>query len=411
MSAVFLLERNPLLQNLLESRLQAEKVPVEVFVDLDDLIKALERSSPRLVILSLESLGFRDKEACRKRVQEFIQSRSMQARPKRPSVFLLVESFDPAESQCWKDLGVQKIFDLPLKLDELLLAAAVELGTTFDIDQTPSVIEAHLNDDVLYIEVALGFNQEKLLLLRIRIRELLSLYGIRNPKVILLLPDFDPSRPAFSPTRLVSLLEDLLEVVGGRVGWIKVVGSEEAVRALIATHVRLAEVECLPTVEAALDSLMISTDRDLFNERLLQAAAAKAGDISLRLKFDPAAVRLRNVAVVDDDFIVQEIVKNTLAELPVVVHTFDDGQSFLNSLDTPFDLIFLDLIMPGLTGFDVLAKLRQQGRKIPVIILSALGRRETVLKAIEFGVRSYLIKPIKPAEIVRKLKEVLEFTV
>jgi DNA-binding response OmpR family regulator len=54
--------------------------------------------------------------------------------------------------------------------------------------------------------------------------------------------------------------------------------------------------------------------------------------------------------------------------------------------------------------------MKELDNKTPVIILSALNRRETVLKAMEFGVKSYLIKPLKPNDILRKCKEVLELT-
>jgi DNA-binding response OmpR family regulator len=72
------------------------------------------------------------------------------------------------------------------------------------------------------------------------------------------------------------------------------------------------------------------------------------------------------------------------------------------------DLIFLDLMMPQKNGFEVLEALRERDDNIPVIILSALSRKETVLKAMSYGIKSYLIKPLKPEEVFSKAVEVFE---
>jgi CheY-like chemotaxis protein len=91
------------------------------------------------------------------------------------------------------------------------------------------------------------------------------------------------------------------------------------------------------------------------------------------------------------------------------VSAFSDGREFIDNLRAKdWDLIFLDILMPGMGGFDVLARLKTQELEIPVIILSAVTKREAVLRAVEAGVKSYLIKPLKPDQILKKTLEILK---
>ena len=64
--------------------------------------------------------------------------------------------------------------------------------------------------------------------------------------------------------------------------------------------------------------------------------------------------------------------------------------------------------MPEMNGFAVLQMMNGRNLEIPTIILTALSRKESVVKAQEFGVDSYLIKPIKPEDILAKAAEILE---
>jgi len=398
---IFLLESNQRLKKFLEERLEMNGVAVETFTRLSDLMNYLKQGTDLLILSAVESSH---------EIEKFLENYSNHLSRKTTPVFLIGDKFSKDEIEKFQLLGVKKIFDLPLRIDEVLFAVSAELGLKLEIDTTPSVVEAHINDDVLYVEIALGFNLEKFRLLKYRILELLELYQIKIPKIILLISDYIPNNPDFDHKKILYLLNFLVETVGGRTGWIKILSRYESIKNLLATQTSLMEINVVNSLEAALDSLMVSTDKDLFNDNLLKAMSQEPANLSLRLKYDSASSKKYRIAVVDDDFIVQEIVKTTMTDMPFHVIGFDDGKTFLNSLSSGYDLIFLDLMMPGLTGFDVLRKMKELDNKTPVIILSALNRRETVLKAMEFGVKSYLIKPLKPNDILRKCKEVLELT-
>jgi DNA-binding response OmpR family regulator len=64
-------------------------------------------------------------------------------------------------------------------------------------------------------------------------------------------------------------------------------------------------------------------------------------------------------------------------------------------------------MMPKVNGFQVLEYLKTKKLDIPVIVFSALSKKETIVKAVGFGIKSYLIKPLKPEQLLKKATEVL----
>jgi DNA-binding response OmpR family regulator len=69
--------------------------------------------------------------------------------------------------------------------------------------------------------------------------------------------------------------------------------------------------------------------------------------------------------------------------------------------------VFLDLVMQNVGGFAVLSSLQAWDMDFPVIVLSAISQREAIVKAFQAGVKSYLIKPLKPSQVMKKAAEIL----
>lgn len=89
----------------------------------------------------------------------------------------------------------------------------------------------------------------------------------------------------------------------------------------------------------------------------------------------------------------------------------EDGQCALELLarELPPELILLDVMMPGLNGWQVFQRLRQDPRwaGIPVVMLTALAQRSDVERAVELGVDGYLTKPFEPADLIHTMEETL----
>ena len=90
----------------------------------------------------------------------------------------------------------------------------------------------------------------------------------------------------------------------------------------------------------------------------------------------------------------------------------EDGPSAFALLDgeTQPDLILLDVMMPGLNGWQVFERLRGDPRwsGIPVVMLTALAQRADVERAVELGVDGYLTKPFEPADLIHTIEETLQ---
>jgi two-component system, OmpR family, alkaline phosphatase synthesis response regulator PhoP len=70
-------------------------------------------------------------------------------------------------------------------------------------------------------------------------------------------------------------------------------------------------------------------------------------------------------------------------------------------------VLVLDLMMPKLTGFDVLARLREMAVRPRVIVLSARGREEDVMRAFDLGADDYMAKPFSPQELLARITRLL----
>jgi len=71
--------------------------------------------------------------------------------------------------------------------------------------------------------------------------------------------------------------------------------------------------------------------------------------------------------------------------------------------------VILDIMLPKVNGFQILKTIRETEslKAIPVIMLTALGREQDVVKAFKFGVNDYLVKPFRPQELIMRVQKVL----
>jgi signal transduction histidine kinase len=103
------------------------------------------------------------------------------------------------------------------------------------------------------------------------------------------------------------------------------------------------------------------------------------------------------VLVIEDNAAIRKILEAMLAHAGYTVMLADNGQAGLDILAvSEVDLILLDIMMPGMNGFDVLKQLRKEHSMVnlPVIMVTALTEQEHVLKALNLGANDYLSKPV-----------------
>ena len=120
----------------------------------------------------------------------------------------------------------------------------------------------------------------------------------------------------------------------------------------------------------------------------------------------------KKILIVEDDKFLRELIARKLRNEGYEVLEAEDGEEGLKKIkEIKPDLILLDLILPGIDGFEVLAKKKEdpQIEKIPVMLLSNLGQREDVERGLRLGAVDYLVKAnFTPQEIIEKVKNLLE---
>ena len=120
---------------------------------------------------------------------------------------------------------------------------------------------------------------------------------------------------------------------------------------------------------------------------------------------------LPRVLVVDDDPTVSDVLMRYLSRAGFQVAYAADGPSALAEVAAnPPDLIVLDLMLPGIDGLSVCARLRRT-TQVPVIMLTALGEERDRIAGLEVGADDYVTKPFSPRELVLRVQSVLRRSV
>ena len=125
----------------------------------------------------------------------------------------------------------------------------------------------------------------------------------------------------------------------------------------------------------------------------------------------PEAVT-RHVLVADDEPHIGRIVQLKLERGPYDVTLVPDGREALDRLasDQPIDVVLLDIMMPFVSGLDVLADARRlpHRRDTPIIILTAKGQDADRTRALELGATDFLTKPFSPNKLLARIDELFQ---
>jgi len=115
----------------------------------------------------------------------------------------------------------------------------------------------------------------------------------------------------------------------------------------------------------------------------------------------------KHILVVDDDNRIRELIKEYLNENNFIISTASNAEEAKKKIyDFKFDLIVLDVMMPGQSGFDLTKEIKKKD-DIPVILLTAKGEVESRIKGLELGADDYLGKPFEPKELLLRIKNII----
>ena len=105
------------------------------------------------------------------------------------------------------------------------------------------------------------------------------------------------------------------------------------------------------------------------------------------------------ILIADDDNLVREAVRQILVMFGYEVTSFDNGQSVVDAVDDSFDVIILDINMPGMDGFETLQALNARELEIPVLFLTGAGSMDYAIKALGLGAYDFITKPIDDLDL------------
>ena len=416
MKKILVIDESPLFRKYLTQKLETYGFEmVQGANGLDGWVK-MRNELPDLVIM--------DYYLSRKSSVELLEEKKNNRNTADIPVVMVSSKIDKSKVKELAGFNVAKIYSKPIKMEQFLEGLSSLLGVDISVDTTPCVIEAHFNEDILFIEIAQGLNIEKIEQLQYKIAELLELYQVRNPKILLMMSSLE--LPEEQLKKLSMLLDTVLDHAQPNGKLIKVLTTNEQVIRAVEKTKKYEHIQVHKSLDTAMDSLLgLKADQiahdEVVSERLLKSSAPKKEkDEAIQMRFDSSEAQQEegqrssvfkseaNVAVVDDDLVIQELVKTVFSDTSWNLDTFNNGKEFISELnENHYDLLFLDLMMPEMNGFQVLEYLSKQGVELPVIVFSALSQKETVVKAVGFGIKTYLIKPLKPEQLLRKAAEVL----
>jgi CheY-like chemotaxis protein len=418
---VLIIDESELFREYLKSTLRRIGLDVITAINGLDGTSKLRVDLPDLVIM--------DYHLTRRTCREVLEEKSRSPNTAGIPVILMAQKMDKNRLLELVQYNIRKVFMKPIKMDALYQVLSEMTGIHMEVDQTPCVMEAHVNDNIVFIEIAKGINREKVDLLRFKIRELLDLYNIQKPRVLLMLSDMELG--FMDGSNVEFLMRAIVTASKANPLHIKVLTRSTFMKQFVAGRSEFADIEVVSNLEHALDGLVaevvLSSDEKadmaaIISDRVLSSKGSSGTSESIEMRFETERPKPQlsmdsakalggdlEIAVVDDDFVIQELLRTTFDAIKAKVHTYSNGWDFIAAVrGRVFDLVFLDLRMPELDGFGVLSELHAQHLDMPIIVLSAVTQRESVVRAFKAGVKSYLVKPLKPEQILRKTLEILK---
>lgn len=114
------------------------------------------------------------------------------------------------------------------------------------------------------------------------------------------------------------------------------------------------------------------------------------------------------ILVIEDELDLLADIKTRLESESYIVDTSSDGnEGYFFATEYPLDAAIIDIGLPGMSGIEIIKKLREQGSTLPILILTARSRWQEKVEGLEAGADDYLVKPFQMEELLARLKALL----
>ncbi|RQH37043.1 response regulator [Okeania hirsuta] len=197
----------------------------------------------------------------------------------------------------------------------------------------------------------------------------------------------------------LAITKQLVELHGGKIGVKSVLGKGSRFTFTLPVSEKPAEkIETSPILSPVVQTIDVNPEVD-------------AGDRDVTLAKKHGESRENNsakVLIVDDDLVNLEVLGNHLSNNNYSVNRADNGREALQILEKGFqpDLILLDIMMPGMTGFEVCQKIREKlsPNELPIIFLTAKNQISDLVRGYNVGANDFITKPFSKGELLARIK-------
>ena len=116
------------------------------------------------------------------------------------------------------------------------------------------------------------------------------------------------------------------------------------------------------------------------------------------------------ILIIEDDKILSDTIKQCICKLYDTEQAFDGYDGYMMANENIYDIIILDLMLPEMSGYEVIKKLRENKVYTPVLILTAKDGIDDKIKGFEYGADDYLVKPFERRELIARLEAIIRRT-
>lgn len=410
MKSVIIIDASPMFQEFLKDKLTDEGVSVTVATGQRDAFAKTLSILPDLIIID-----FKDDFAT---YMDFLQRKQKDPNANKIPVIVAGPSLGSNQIAILVSVGVVKYFTKPIKFDVFFESVGQILRIPVSMDITPCVLDIHRNGNLIFIEIARNLNREKITLLKYKLTEIIETEKLTAPKIVLMMTNLDLS---FVDTVNIELLLDNIlanSVIKNKN--VKILSLDEFTRDIIDGHEQYKGIEVAEQLPHILNSLVDSNASisvsDLITDKILTPVRdVKDGSIETRFHADLGVRQdddkggsTMKVALVDDDKVTGTLLASAFSKIGASCDKYSSGAEFMIGVKKyKYNLVILDIFMPGISGLDILQRLHSEPNMPPIIVYSQTTQKEAVVQALSLGARRFLIKSQKPEELVQKAIEVL----
>ena len=414
MKKVLIIDSHQLFRDFLKQKLAVDQIEVTLTQENRDSYPKMLTLLPNLVILDMGE----------DRVEEMAFLEKKLGDPNTASIPTIITgpSAEKSSIAALAKYGVIKYFAKPIQFDVFFEAIGKVLHNPLSMDTTPSVLDLHRNNSIIFIELAVGLNREKLALLQYKLTEMIETEEIESPKILIMLTNLDLT--FVDGYNLEFLLDNVLACPKVHTKHVKILSLSPFLKDFLEGHEAYNGIEMsnnLPKVlNSLIDTTITSSVSDLITDRILTSSYLDEDSSSVETRFfsdtnsDPEALKqadgtVLNIAIIDADLKSLAMSKTAFEGYGANVSAYNSGQSFIADYKAEkFNLVVLDVVLPDNTGLNVLNQLRREYNSPPVIVYSPPLQREWVVKILQSGAKTYIVKPQKPNVLVQKSLSLLK---